>query len=290
MLRRAFTLIELLVVIAIIAILAAILFPVFAQAKASAKKTAALSNFKQNTLGIIQYQTDNDDRYPIFTYNNTVDANPANPDSVVLLMVQPYMKNYSIMEDPLDVATDMERETVEVINPSSRPAYKQAQINLNLAYKADFGLNWQFIDQLFQDATGAYQPQSITGSWPQNPGGMILAVDAVWNRNSSGQAYGGGNEGVDPPCVFDQSGRWMLPFTPTYLYYWYGGWNPSQPLAWNVFGGLWPWHTDHRQVVTSFMDGHAKSVALGQFSQGCNVRDGWGGLVTDQTKYMWDPL
>ena len=62
--KRAFTLIELLVVIAIIAILAAILFPVFAQAKAAAKKTAALSNQKQIGLGIIMYTSDYDDTYP----------------------------------------------------------------------------------------------------------------------------------------------------------------------------------------------------------------------------------
>ena len=59
--RKAFTLIELLVVIAIIAILAAILFPVFAQAKAAAKKTAALSNTKQLVLGMIMYIGDYDD-------------------------------------------------------------------------------------------------------------------------------------------------------------------------------------------------------------------------------------
>lgn len=62
--RKAFTLIELLVVIAIIAILAAILFPVFAQAKASAKKSTAISNQKQIGLAIIQYCADNDDVYP----------------------------------------------------------------------------------------------------------------------------------------------------------------------------------------------------------------------------------
>jgi prepilin-type N-terminal cleavage/methylation domain-containing protein len=62
--KRAFTLIELLVVIAIIAILAAILFPVFAQAKESAKKTAALSNAKQNGTAIIMYTADNDDLFP----------------------------------------------------------------------------------------------------------------------------------------------------------------------------------------------------------------------------------
>lgn len=59
--RKAFTLIELLVVIAIIAILAAILFPVFAQAKAAAKKTAALSDIKQVALASAIYQNDFDD-------------------------------------------------------------------------------------------------------------------------------------------------------------------------------------------------------------------------------------
>lgn len=62
--KKAFTLIELLVVIAIIAILAAILFPVFAQAKEAAKKTAAISNYKQTGTGIVMYAGDNDDTFP----------------------------------------------------------------------------------------------------------------------------------------------------------------------------------------------------------------------------------
>ncbi len=63
--RKAFTLIELLVVIAIIAILAAILFPVFAQAKEAAKKTAALSNAKQLGTAFNIYLTDSDDVMPL---------------------------------------------------------------------------------------------------------------------------------------------------------------------------------------------------------------------------------
>ena len=62
---RGFTLIELLVVIAIIAILAAILFPVFAQAKLAAKKAVDISNEKQIALGAIMYANDYDDKVPI---------------------------------------------------------------------------------------------------------------------------------------------------------------------------------------------------------------------------------
>lgn len=70
--RCGFTLIELLVVIAIIAILAAILFPVFAQAKEAAKKTQTLSSIKQLALANIMYSADHDDRFPFSsTFNRT---------------------------------------------------------------------------------------------------------------------------------------------------------------------------------------------------------------------------
>lgn len=61
---RGFTLIELLVVIAIIAILAAILFPVFAQAREAARKTACLSNMNQIGKGLLMYVQDYDEQYP----------------------------------------------------------------------------------------------------------------------------------------------------------------------------------------------------------------------------------
>ena len=62
--RRGFTLIELLVVIAIIAILAAILFPVFARAREKARQTSCLSNVKQLALGAMMYAQDYDETYP----------------------------------------------------------------------------------------------------------------------------------------------------------------------------------------------------------------------------------
>ncbi len=69
--RSGFTLIELLVVIAIIAILAAILFPVFARARENARRSSCMSNLKQIGLGILQYSQDFDEKMPRAWYNST---------------------------------------------------------------------------------------------------------------------------------------------------------------------------------------------------------------------------
>src|SRR5215217_8055455 len=63
--RRGFTLIELLVVIAIIAILASILFPVFARARENARRSSCQSNVKQIGLGFMQYTQDYDEKFPM---------------------------------------------------------------------------------------------------------------------------------------------------------------------------------------------------------------------------------
>jgi prepilin-type N-terminal cleavage/methylation domain-containing protein len=130
--KSAFTLIELLVVIAIIAILAAILFPVFAQAKEAAKKTQCLSNLKQVGLAIKLYQNDYDDVNPrhrmcpdlvtdplcslasptVWTgvnevwwapFDNSVapDAKPPYPHFQDGFL-QPYFKNFEIFKCPSD--------------------------------------------------------------------------------------------------------------------------------------------------------------------------------------------
>jgi prepilin-type N-terminal cleavage/methylation domain-containing protein len=104
---RAFTLIELLVVIAIIAILAAILFPVFAQAKEAAKKTACLSNSKQISLSLHMYIGDNDDVYPGAGQRIKMERNfPLGNDVAeripIDIQLMPYSKNINIWSCPSD--------------------------------------------------------------------------------------------------------------------------------------------------------------------------------------------
>jgi prepilin-type N-terminal cleavage/methylation domain-containing protein/prepilin-type processing-associated H-X9-DG protein len=86
--RNGFTLIELLVVIAIIAILAAILFPVFAQAREKARQTSCLSNNKQISLGVLMYSQDYDEMYPLGAYN----TDPTLPVQMWYDFVEPYIK------------------------------------------------------------------------------------------------------------------------------------------------------------------------------------------------------
>jgi prepilin-type N-terminal cleavage/methylation domain-containing protein/prepilin-type processing-associated H-X9-DG protein len=91
----AFTLIELLVVITIIAILAAILFPVFAQAREKARQVSCLSNVRQIGMGFLQYFQDYDEQFP-----------HVRGDVTWVNTMQPYMKSRQILRCPSDMSTN----------------------------------------------------------------------------------------------------------------------------------------------------------------------------------------
>jgi prepilin-type N-terminal cleavage/methylation domain-containing protein/prepilin-type processing-associated H-X9-DG protein len=98
--KRGFTLIELLVVIAIIAILAAILFPVFARARENARRASCQSNLKQIALGFAQYVQDYDSRYPMVWADNNNNLAFASPEVGWVDMLQPYLKSKQIFQCP----------------------------------------------------------------------------------------------------------------------------------------------------------------------------------------------
>ena len=189
---KAFTLIELLVVIAIIAILAAILFPVFAQAKAAAKKTAALSNFKQVGLGLTMYANDSDD---VNVYANPLRNDATNawePDDQGnpgnwwsggwMFKTQPYLKNKNIFVSPGD----------DTICPSwARPASSMA-INA-------------YIDGFWDGHMGPVQIGGDWDAWTPHPTNSNVTYPAdtilVGERFSRdygprrAKRFGGNNEG-----------------------------------------------------------------------------------------------
>ena len=99
--RHAFTLIELLVVIAIIAILAAILFPVFARARENARRSSCMSNMKQIGIGLMQYTQDYDELYP----GRFMGSASGNQNWKIL--VQPYVKSIQVFACPSNTSNTL---------------------------------------------------------------------------------------------------------------------------------------------------------------------------------------
>ena len=100
--RRGFTLIELLVVIAIIAILAAILFPVFARAREQARKSTCMSNLKQLATGVTMYVQDYDEKFPLNSPGTFPARNASFPANANFWAseIQPYIKNWKVFNCP----------------------------------------------------------------------------------------------------------------------------------------------------------------------------------------------
>jgi len=100
--RKGFTLIELLVVIAIIAILASILFPVFARAREKARQSSCLANIKQLTLAALSYAQDYDEQLPNEDWDTDGSGNESAGDTTWRTAILPYSRNVQIFFCPSD--------------------------------------------------------------------------------------------------------------------------------------------------------------------------------------------
>lgn len=208
---RAFTLIELLVVIAIIAILAAILFPVFAQARAAAKTTAGLSNIRQVGLGALMYANDHNDRIPRFDGNGSCiygdrpcafpdHGNARNdsrdPDALPMFanLTMPYLKNEGVLYSPIIGKTNWRAATAERMgiqwggnyDPRREMAYYgavgQYSVNLYLTEYDSFGRG------------DSWDCQLTTIS---RPGDIMMIAESVWD-NARAAELGVGNTAIWP--------------------------------------------------------------------------------------------
>lgn len=288
--KRAFTLIELLIVVAIIAVLAAILFPVFSRAKEQAKATVCLSNFKQSTISIMIYQNDYDDRYVLSKYSTDPDAT-SKDDRTWVQLVLPYSRDFRLYHCPSDYTMRPESQAVfdeDLVPGDSYSRYYTASKRTNLGY------NYLYLSPLVLSSvlTGT---RSRTGTEIFDPANMLVLGDSVHEIDEDGNPQGGGSYLIVPPCRYALEGTFRrdtfrLDVPDQFIY--------QGNLAWGLpgskgnqatsrdSGGLWPWHANH--LTAAFADGHIKRVTLDQVADGCNVRPAWAGHVYDRSKYLWD--
>jgi prepilin-type N-terminal cleavage/methylation domain-containing protein/prepilin-type processing-associated H-X9-DG protein len=199
--RSGFTLIELLVVIAIIAILAAILFPVFAKAREKARQTSCLSNLKQLGLAVLQYTQDYDERFPwyrnvaIAGYNDGVCSGGQSYLSTII----PYVKNVQIFTCPSTTPTptftygtsNMVQTSNYLMNHALVLDANYNTLALNNADSARFIMMSEYRN--YHTAFYGYLPPS-TDNWPirngiyaHNDGTNLVFADghAKWENKSS---------------------------------------------------------------------------------------------------------
>lgn len=276
--RKAFTLIELLVVIAIIAILAAILFPVFAQAKAAAKGSVALSNTKQTALGIIMYSGDVDDTTVVGTLWNTGSDQLSYGTGLAFSMwswaIQPYMKNTDLYSDPL------------------APAYTGNQANAFKAYRIRFGYNYTFLSPDFGSG-GPKGMKGISFTSVANPAETVM-IGAKWANSENGSGF---DWGTAFPNGMLAEGAIEVPDCYSIPQWCLAGWGANgffeSTLKLPAAAGARTGGNSSRsanQHIIGWVDGHVKKIASGALAAGSN----WtptqpeGVAMTDKTKYLWD--
>jgi len=278
---HAFTLIELLVVIAIIAILAAILFPVFAQAREKARTTSCLSNFKQGALAWEMYIQDYDETMvPFGTAGHA--GQTAGPDLWWPSLLNPYIKNWQIFHCP----SSSDPYGFWGSGPNAWQGDWQVYANMGYNY-LDLG-SW--LNCQWQPSAGnSYGPQGIGLANVDTPAFTILFADSAYQ--GTGDPYPTNAEygfsTVQAPAQFAAIDP--APLTCTWYNGQHGGWDWTTPGPTPNFTG-WTINRHTGGENCAWVDGHAKFQKIGQLTAGTNFHPGISELavqVTDITQYPW---
>jgi prepilin-type N-terminal cleavage/methylation domain-containing protein/prepilin-type processing-associated H-X9-DG protein len=169
--RGAFTLIELLVVISIIALLAAILFPVFARARENARRASCESNLKQIALGVKMYVQDYDEKYPPIWQNQFADGSPNTARTGQwITATSPYIKSTQVLACP-------SYKRAKSTEPYSYAAngYLYAKNEAVMTASAVIILNWELASEADATASQAAPQVEICGTRQREPYGPIAS-------------------------------------------------------------------------------------------------------------------
>lgn len=265
---EGFTLIELLVVIAIIAILAAILFPVFARAREAARKTSCLSNMNQMGKATMMYVQDYDETYYPHRFNSGAGSNPllkeingstgqitgaARDKTFWISLLQPYTKNYDVFKCPSNPNAWIKAGNENCTAPGCD--------GFGYGGQNSYGHNdfWMSPADPFQGGSSAVAVVAMAAI--KRPASVMMIVDATY--------YGAG---VD---IANQSGKLVNAVLPAdynyvnnqgaqYIHYWknignakwsYSGGNVTKDQALATGPNR---HSE--QINAQFVDGHTKSL------------------------------
>ncbi len=212
---RGFTLIELLVVIAIIAILAAILFPVFAQARAQARSISCLSNVKQTALAAVMYAQDYDEVYPRMDNNGSCQygETPCNPpdwgdlrlapgglqNSYVFFwaVIQPYIKNEQIGVCPEIGKTNWAQAITTVTDVDWGGPYDPAKERFYYTTLGQMAISIYAVDYGSRGSSNQSRAKGQLAAIARPAECTLFVGDSVWDWGPS-VAAGVGNAGVWP--------------------------------------------------------------------------------------------
>ena len=253
--KRAFTLIELLVVIAIIAILAAMLFPVYAQAKVSAKRAVNLSNLRQFSIAVQMYAQDNEG-YPMMSSPGTQVPRTRWADAIYA-----YVKSEDMFNGPLAPPEMFTKAWAH---------------DLDSKY-GGYGYNYQYLGNS-REVPAQGLPFGASDSAIERPSETVAISDTRGVRLDDGR-LAGGEYTIDPPLPsLRGSGR-------ASGYYETGSNCGSGPTGCRSTPAEW---VAGRGVTIAFCDGHAESLAERYTDNNdgpANVARGTGFLSADNSLY-----
>ena len=276
---RGFTLIELLVVIAIIAILAAILFPVFQKVRENGRRTVCLSNEKQFALAILQYNQDNEEAMPIAyaqayaygpktaQYNTGGIGGTVGGRSGIPVEIYSYVKSDDVFKCPDDSGLDPSDDAASTKPTNGLPL--NTPTTYTGTYRDTYGTSYKFTKQNFSHpytaatVTGYTTAQACTAK--DKPGS-----DCDWAANGTpaysadGQTYTGGTVGVPGIATLTlaqfarpSETRMFADWQKTYL---------DKPSTKTKF------HPDG--VAIAYVDGHVKFITrYADYQRGCDGID-----------------